>query len=123
MSDSTTSYVNLAKWHGSSFGIVPTELIMDTELTPAARLVGVLLLTYRNKDTEQAFPGQPRIAEEPEWTQWYVSKCIAALETRGWLRKTRRIEIDSDWGGNPNACLYEMYDQRQIFPPGIRTYQ
>lgn len=83
MSDSTTSDENLAKWHGSSFGMVPTELIMDTELTPAARVVGALLWTYRNKDTEQAFPGQPRMAEELEWTQGYVSKCIAALETRG----------------------------------------
>lgn len=110
---------NSLVFQGAKFGMVPTALITDTELSNQARIVASLLWSYRDANTEQAWPRQTVLAEQLGWTPSYISQCITELEKRKWLRSKLRKDVDSKWKGNPNARIYELTAQRGIFETDI----
>ena len=71
----------------SVFSIVPIEVFGDKRLTlEQMRVLGVLL-SFRGKDTNLAFPKRSDIAERCGMHPANISSATSALERLGWIKK------------------------------------
>lgn len=91
------------------FGQVPAALIMDTELTPGARLLCAYLWTYANPQTDGfVWPSQGRMKKHLGVSRRSILRWLDELQARGWITRQKRLDLDPDWQGNPAACIYQL---------------
>ena len=64
-------------------------ITLDNSLSPAARVVGVALLTFRNRKTGRCFPSYDTVAEAVGMKRRHVINQIASLIDAGWLSASK----------------------------------
>ena len=83
------------------FAIVPVEAALDLRLTAREYRVLIALLSFRNKDTQLAFPTREQIGERCHMAPTRVSATTSSLERKGWLAKQGK-------GGYGRATTYRI---------------
>jgi len=83
------------------FAIVPVEAAMDHRLTAIQLRVLIAILSFRNKNTNIAFPSRAKLAERCGYSEATISRATSALVELGWLRKVGK-------GGRGKAVEYEV---------------
>lgn len=110
---------DLVQYVAPDFGVIPSELICDREISKKARLLGCLLWTYRAKDTGEAYPSQKTLGDRLGASERTVSRWTKELRDRGWLSSARRVTVDKNFKGRPTALIYTLYWDRQSVAKGV----
>jgi hypothetical protein len=67
MKTSKKPNVDSQAWYGNRFSILPIQAVLDSRLGPRHLKVLLFLAHHANRDGEQVYPGQDRIAEACGW--------------------------------------------------------
>lgn len=81
--------------------------LLGADITHAEFHVLITVCAYANADGTNAFPGLDRIVAEAKVSRSCAVKCLKALESKGWLRATRRST------GRGNATVYRLSTPRR----------
>jgi hypothetical protein len=103
---------------GEPFGLVARAATMDKRLSNGAFRLLAHLLTYASASTGVCWPGQERLAAELRVSGRTILRQIGELERAGWLERHKRVRVQGDWKGNPNACVYRV---KRAFCAGCDT--
>ena len=105
----SSSTAEFLLWEGERWASVPLRVFTDKELTPQARLLLAYLLTYANPHEQLVvFPSQKRMAEDLGITERRVRRYIKELDDTKRLKREKRVKVDPEFTGNPNACVYTI---------------
>lgn len=72
------------------YGRGPRELIRDSGLAPAARLLWIVLEDMTSGNSPRPYPGQEKLAGYVGCSERHVRRLLGDLEDAGWLMVTRR---------------------------------
>ena len=101
----------VAEW-GGRFAIVPRDIVLSDELhsaRPAALKVWLVLLTYANGRTSDAWPRVGILAKEARVARETVIRATTQLAKLGLLRK------------GPHPTLHNRIRYTLLVPPSVRA--
>jgi hypothetical protein len=98
----------------SRFTIVPTDAIMDTELTHTQLRVLAAIGSFTNRK-QTAYPSRATIADMLGIAKETVSRCISVLNRKGYIEVTRQFRNN----GSQTTNLYFVPLDRAILPDAV----
>lgn len=106
-------------YEGRQFGIVYQDIFRGPQLGKGRAGLGpkvlyCYLFTYRNAETGKAFPSQKRIANDLGVSIRSVLRWIDKLIEAGWIDRLKRLDVDPEFKGHPDACIYHVRQKKPI---------